>query len=125
MGRVSSAMAGETPVAARSHWFRQTSSPIPEPKGPLETRSSVDALICELQDLDDGAVWILGGGKLQMAFIERHAMNEIEIWVMPELVGGGKPLFPATGARTTPRLLSAKALDRGCIRLHYRFDLSH
>lgn len=96
-----------------------TSRPIPEPMGPLEVRDDVDALIAELRGLDDGDVWMVGGGQLQMAFMERGALDEIEIYVIPELIGGGKPLFPATGLRASPRLLSAKALDRGCVRLHY------
>ena len=96
-----------------------TSRPIEDPKGPLETRSDVDALIAELRALEDGDVWMLGGGELQMAFMERGALDEIEIYVMPELLGGGRPLFPATGFQASPRLLSAKALDRGCVRLHY------
>ena len=59
-----------------------TSRPIPNPKGPLETRSDVDALIAELRALDDGDVWMLGGGKLQMAFMERGALDEIEIYII-------------------------------------------
>ena len=60
-----------------------TSRPISDPKGPLETRNDVDALISELRDLEDGDVWILGGGELQMAFIERHALDGVRrqnIW---------------------------------------------
>ena len=57
-----------------------------------------------------------------MAFIERGALDEIEIYVMPDLIGGGHPLFPATGVRARPRLLSAKVLGAGCVRLHYAFD---
>jgi hypothetical protein len=38
------------------------------------------------------------------------------------LLGGGYPLFPATGFKATPRLLSAKALGAGMVRLRYRFD---
>lgn len=96
-----------------------TSRPITDPKGPLETRSDIDSLIAELRGLEDGDVWMLGGGRLQMAFMERGALEEIEIYVMPELIGGGTPLFPATGFQTSPKLLSAQALDRGCVRLHY------
>lgn len=96
-----------------------TSRPITDPKGPLETRSDVDALIAELRERQDGDVWMLGGGELQMAFMERGALDEIEIYVMPELIGGGRPLFPSTGFRHSPRLLGAKVLDRGCVRLHY------
>ncbi|MBA3038238.1 MAG: dihydrofolate reductase family protein [Alphaproteobacteria bacterium] len=96
-----------------------TSRPIDDPKGPLQTRSDVPALIEELRSLDDGDVWMLGGGQLQMAFMENGALDEIEIYVIPELLGGGRPLFPATGFRTSPKLISAKAMDRGCVRLHY------
>jgi len=99
-----------------------TSHPIATPKGPLAVRSDIDELIAELRALNDGDVWILGGGKLQMAFIERGALDEIEIYVMPDLIGGGRPLFPATGVRARPRLLSAGALGGGCVRLHYAFD---
>lgn len=98
-----------------------TSRPIPDPKGALETRSDVDALVTELRSLDDGDVWMLGGGRLQMAFLERRALDEIEIYVMPEIIGGGRPLFPATGAQASPRLIDARHLDRGCVRLHYAF----
>lgn len=99
-----------------------TSRPIEDPKGALQTRQNVDALIAELRGLDDGDIWMLGGGKLQMAFLERGALDEIEIYVIPELVGGGKPLFPLTGYRASPTLVSAKEIDKGCVRLHYRFN---
>lgn len=101
-----------------------TSKPIPAPKGRLETRSDVDDLIAELRGLDDGDVWVLGGGRLQMTFIENRALDEIEIYVMPKLIGGGRPLFPATGFNGDLRLLETNALDKGCVRLHYAFDRS-
>jgi dihydrofolate reductase len=101
-----------------------TSNPINNPKGPLETRQDVDALIAELRALDDGDVWMLGGGQLQMAFMERGALDEIEIYVIPELLGGGKPLFPATGFTASPKLISAQAIDKGCVRLHYALESS-
>ena len=98
-----------------------THTPIDHPKGPLETRSDVDALVSELRALDDGDVWMLGGGRLQMAFIERGALDELELYVMPEILGGGAPLFPPTGFRASPQLVSAKQMSKGCVRLHYRF----
>jgi dihydrofolate reductase len=100
-----------------------TSRPIDNPKGPLETRSDIEGLTSELRDLCDGDVWILGGGKLQMTFIEHGALDEIEIYIMPEMLGGGRPLFPPTGFRRNLRLIEASSLDRGCVRLHYSFDV--
>jgi dihydrofolate reductase len=99
-----------------------TSRPIDTPVGPIEVRSDVDALIEELRSYDDGDVWMLGGGKLQMAFMERHALDEIEIYIMPKIIGGGYPLFPPTGFRASPKLISAKELKGGGVRLHYAFE---
>jgi dihydrofolate reductase len=99
-----------------------TSRPIAEPKGRLETRADVAALIAELRALDDGDVWMLGGGRLQMAFMQQGALDEIEIYIISEIIGGGIPLFPPAGLRASPRLVSARALGQSCARLHYRFD---
>lgn len=96
-----------------------SSRPLPDPIGPIETRTDVDALVDELRALDDGDVWMLGGGQLQMAFIERDALDEIEVYVISQLLGGGFPLFPATGFSKSLRLLSANALGTGAVRLHY------
>ncbi|HEY8576700.1 MAG TPA: dihydrofolate reductase family protein [Devosia sp.] len=101
--------------------FVVTSSPIEAPLGPLTTTGNVDALIRQLREDPGGPVWMLGGARLQMTFMERGALDEIEIYLMPELLGGGTPLFPPTGFRASPTLISAKAMDRGCVRLHYRF----
>jgi dihydrofolate reductase len=66
---------------------------------------------------------MLGGGRLQMAFMEKGALDELEIYVIPEIIGGGRPLFPATGLRASPKLLSAAEMDKGCVRLHYSFEI--
>lgn len=97
-----------------------TSRPLDNPKGSLEICNDVDALIARLRALDDGDVWMVGGGQLQMAFMERGALDEIEIYVIPEILGAGQPLFPLTGFRASPTLISAAVIDKGCVRLHYR-----
>lgn len=99
-----------------------TSRPIPDPIGQLETRTDIDALVAELRALDDGDVWMLGGGKLQMAFIERSALDELEIYVISQLLGGGYPLFPPTGFSKSIKLLATNMLGAGCVRLHYSFE---
>ena len=99
-----------------------TSRPLPDPIGQLETRTDIDTLVAELRALDDGDVWMLGGGQLQMAFMERGALDEIEIYVISQLLGGGYQLFPPTGFKKSLRLISAPSLGSGCSRLHYSFE---
>jgi dihydrofolate reductase len=101
-----------------------TSRPLEAPAEIEIWNDGVESLIARLRGLDDGDVWMLGGGRLQMAFMERGALDEIEIYVMPKIIGGGAPLFPPTGFRASPRLISALALGGGGVRLHYAFDPS-
>ena len=99
-----------------------TSRAIDTSFGNVELRSDVDGLVAELRALDDGDVWMLGGGKLQMAFIERGALDEIEVYVMSTLLGGGYPLFPQTGFfKDSIDLIEVNKLGNGCARLYYRF----
>jgi dihydrofolate reductase len=81
----------------------------------------VDALVAQLRRLDDGDVWLVGGGLLQNAFISRGALDELDLFVVPELIGAGIRLFPEPGPVTRPQLVSATALDRGCVHMRYRF----
>jgi hypothetical protein len=48
-----------------------------------------------------------------------NEMSEIEIYVIPELLGCGQPPFQLTGLRASPKLISAAPIARGCVRLHY------
>ena len=57
-----------------------------------------------------------------MAFLERGAVDQIEIYVLPEMLGAGRPLFPSTGFRASPRLVEAGVLGGKCVRLQYQFD---
>lgn len=99
-----------------------TSSPIEAPRGPIQIWSKgIQSLVAHLRDLDDGDVWMAGGGRLQMAFIEQVALDELEVIIVPELIGDGIRLFPPTGFASSPKLVAARALERDCVYLHYRF----
>jgi dihydrofolate reductase len=99
-----------------------TSRPIMAPAGPLTAWShGTDALAAYLRWLDDGDVWIAGGGKLQQAMIAAGALDRLELFVMPEILGDGIPLFPPNGHRQGVRLAAATALDAGVVRLDYDF----
>ena len=99
-----------------------TSRPIDRPVGPVESWSDgVDALVDYLRALDDGDVWIVGGGKLQQAIIERGALDSLALFIVPELLGGGLPLFPPNGFARPVRLVSSETLKAGFVRMLYEF----
>ncbi len=99
-----------------------TSRPIDKPAAPLAVwTQDITVLVAHLRALDDGDVWIVGGGQLQQALIAANGLDQLELFVVPEIVGEGIALFPSNAHRRSVRLRSATALDMGVVRLDYDF----
>ena len=78
------------------------------------------ALIAHLRDLDDGDVWVVGGGRLMAGMIEAGALDRLELLVAPVLLGQGRSLFPkASPGLRGMRLNGVEALERGVVLLDY------
>lgn len=105
-----------------------TSTPLADaPAGVEAWHAGVPALIAHLRaqrgDRENDDVWVIGGGGLQAAFIEAGALDRLDLFVIPVLLGDGVPLFPKTQA--PPRSLALEgslALGKGMVRLTYRLD---
>lgn len=60
---------------------------------------SIDALIAELRQAAQD-VWVVGGGRLQQAFLDRDALDRLDHFIVPVLLGGGIPLYPVARPQT-------------------------
>jgi dihydrofolate reductase len=85
--------------------------------------SGLPALIPHLRSLTDGDVWIVGGPALQADLIREGALDQLELCVLPRLIGTGLRLFPdGPPPPRQPRLEGARILPMGLVLLDYRFD---
>lgn len=100
-----------------------TSHPLPDPPPRVAAwPGGVDALISHLRDQEGQDVWIVGGGKLQSAFIDRHALDYLELYVVPYLVGEGIRLWPGSKVPQRLELDDVRHIERGVVRLAYRLN---
>lgn len=83
--------------------------------------SGIESLIAHLRALRGKDVWMMGGGLLQQSFIERNALDELRLFIVPELVGEGILLFPLNRFACSVRLIEAATLSQGCVCLYYDF----
>lgn len=67
-----------------------------------------------------GGDMALGGAGLAAAFMEHDLVDEYRLFVNPVLIGGGKPLFPASGRRVPLRLVESRTFGNGVELLRYR-----
>lgn len=74
--------------------FVVTSKPTSDlPEGAETWSEGVDALIDHLRKHGKQDVWIVGGGRLQQAFIDRRALDRLDHFIVPVILGAGIPLY--------------------------------
>ena len=81
----------------------------------------IPALAGHLRALKSGDVWIVGGAMLQSALADLGALDRLELFVMPVLLGKGLPLFRRLVHQRHVTLVSAQRLAGGVAKLDYRF----
>ena len=65
-------------------------------------------------------IWLWGGGELFRSLLELKLVDELEIAVIPVLLGDGLPLLPKTGTRVKLALKNGKVLKKtGTLMLNY------
>ncbi|MBK9124463.1 MAG: dihydrofolate reductase family protein [Chloroflexi bacterium] len=52
-------------------------------------------MIADLKARTDKDIWIVGGGDLAAQAVQAGALDEIQLAIMPILLGRGTPLFAA------------------------------
>jgi dihydrofolate reductase len=80
----------------------------------------VEGLATHLRATDQGDAWVVGGARLQAAFVASGALDRLDLFVIPVLLGDGVPLFPKVQGQPRGLVLrSADALGLGMVRLAY------
>lgn len=98
-----------------------TGTPLADPPPGVERWSAgVPALIAHLREMEGDAAWIVGGAALQSAFIDARALDTLDMFVVPVLLGSGVRMFPPSQKTSWWRLEAAEALGKGLVRLAYR-----
>jgi dihydrofolate reductase len=59
------------------------------------TDEELESLVSRLKEQSDGYVWLVGGGQLVRQFLDKKLIDELELYIIPKLIGEGIPLFPA------------------------------
>lgn len=74
----------------------------------------------DLREAPGGDVWVVGGGKAIRAFLDLGAIDYLDLFVVPLLLGDGRALFVPSEIGTRLTLLTSKVYPDGVARLGYR-----
>ncbi len=83
----------------------------------VETSNDAAGLIKELRTSKGKDIWIMGGGITAQTFSKNGALDEINVSIMPLLLGSGIPLF---GKSTHLKLIDSNTFANGVVQAIYQ-----
>src|SRR3954470_13932860 len=83
---------------------------------------NLDTAVAALRAETGRDIWLFGGGSLFASLLASDSVDDIEVAVMPVLLGGGVPLLAPGAARTRLTLLRSHASPSGIVNLHYAVE---
>jgi dihydrofolate reductase len=126
MGRktldVAAALSGgsyKSPVNISTYVFSR-SQPPGERDGVIFTNQSPRAWLKKFRMRRGKHILHMGGGELARSFLEDDLIDELDLGVVPILLGTGIPLFPAGFPRRDFVLVENKTYSKSQISLRYR-----
>ena len=97
--------------------FSRTLTPAEHPAVTV-VDAEVEATVAALRAAPGRDIWLFGGGHLFASLLAARLVDELELAVMPVLIGRGVPLSPAV-PRTPMRLTRSDASPAGIVNLRY------
>jgi dihydrofolate reductase len=98
-----------------------TSRPLVSPPAGVEATSDLGARVARLRAEAEQDVCVVGGGQLIRALFDLQAIDELQLFTMPLLLGDGIPLFEKRPGGVVPlRLTELKQFPSGVAKLVYR-----
>ena len=99
--------------------FSRRPAPTRPAAGVEFTRGPVKRFAQRLRATPGRHVWMMGGGSLIAAFLDAGEIDELDLHVIPTLIGRGIPLVKPRHRDIDLRLLATRKYPDGVVRLRY------
>jgi len=90
-----------------------------ERNGLIFTSEPPASLVASIRKRKGKNIWHMGGGELARVFLQDDLIDELQLGVVPILIGEGIPLFPGGFPQREFTLLENKTYSKGLISLKY------
>lgn len=82
-------------------------------------QGDVKGIIDEMRTRLVNDIWLVGGSDLAAQLLKAQALDEIQLTIMPVLLGAGTPLFPLLDSRYPLQITAHKVYDNGVVQATY------
>ena len=106
------------PHGWRIYVFSRTLSQVANPTVTV-VGTDVEAVVRGLRDQPGRDIWLFGGGSLFASLLAAELVDQVEVAVMPVILGGGTSLVGRGAGRCRLTLLRSHASPSGVLNLQY------
>ena len=108
------------PFAGKRAIVVTSDEPQPVPKAGIEAFAGDVAELADNLAAEKGKdIWIVGGAEVVAQFLAAGRLHQLELLLVPRLLGGGTPLFPTNGPARSLRLEANHSFANGVVKLTY------
>jgi dihydrofolate reductase len=111
------------PAGWRIYVFSQTLDAA-QHAGVTVVSRDIGALVAALRAEQGRDIWLFGGGELFASLLAAGVVDQIDVAIMPVLLGGGTPLVSAGTPRSRLTLTRSNASPSGIVNLQYQVQYS-
>lgn len=80
---------------------------------------NIPEFIESLKAINGKDIWLIGGGQINALLLNHQLIDEMQIFVMPVVLGAGIPIFHSIASDTPLRLIETLAYSSGVQMLKY------
>ena len=113
---------GDWPYGGKRGYVVTSTTLADPPDGVEAHHGDLRGLATHLRAEGDKDIWVVGGGRTAAGFLAAGALDRIELFVMPVLLGAGIPFLPEGPRAADLTLLASEAGPLGVVKLTYSVD---
>jgi dihydrofolate reductase len=113
-------MGGSFGGSSMATYVFSRSEPAGERDGLTFVTETPAAFVSRLRERPGKNIWLMGGGELAREFLKADLVDDLELGVVPVLLGEGIPLFPRGFPQRDFRLVENETYSKGLVVLKYQ-----
>lgn len=112
---------GEWPYGEKKAYvFTRQKEPPHHGKNVEFVSGDIAEFVPRLKENTDQDIWLVGGSQLIKVFLKENLVQDLIVFVVPVILGGGVPLFDHIRKEVRLRSERIERYDNGLVRLEYK-----
>lgn len=103
----------------KTYVFTRQKEPLRREKNVEFVSGDIGEFARRLKENTDEDIWLVGGSQFIKAFLEEDLVQEMIVFIVPIILGGGIPLFDRIGKEIRLRTGRVEKYENGLVRVEY------